>query len=470
MSRSRLPPGPQFSLVDPRLIPFAVGWLRDPYSALLRAVGQHGEIVFVRMGPVQLCILNHPRYVKEVLITRQRQFVKGGAFYLARSVLGLGLLTSDGEYHLRQRRLAQPAFHPHRIATYARTMVAAADQMRQAWRPGQTIDVFREMSHLTLTIASETLFGVHIAGKTDEVRLALTEVLQTWKHAMLPMANALHRYGIPVPAGKRLKTARARLDAILYQVITEKRTAAEPGDDLLSMLAHAADDEGRMTDEQLRDEAMTFMLAGHETMATTLAWMWYLVSQHPEVGARMAAEADGELGDHLPTYQDLPRLTYTRKVFAETLRLYPALWGFTRRALEDIPLGPYVIPKGSQVLASPYVVHRNPQVYTDPLRFDPDRWRDDETFESPDLSYFPFGGGIRRCMGESFAWAEGPLVTATLAQHWRLEHVSTGQPVRPAPSFICRPQGQLLMTLASRRNAPAASCDAGVAATPVLLP
>jgi cytochrome P450 len=445
MSRSRLPPGPQFSLFDPRLVPFVVRWLRDPYTAMLDTVARHGDIAFVQMGPVQLCLLNHPRYVHEVLVTRQKQFVKGGAFHLARSVLGQGLLTSDGDFHLRQRRLAQPAFHPQRIAKYTESMVTAADALRQACRPGEPVDIFREMSHLTLTIASEALFGVHIAEETDEIRLALTDVLKEWKHAMLPLANALHRYGIPVPASRRLRRAKARLDAILYRIIDDKRATNTAGDDLLSMLAHAADDEGRMTPEQLRDEVMTFLLAGHETMATTLAWMWYLLSQHPDVWQRLVAEVDEVLGNRLPTYADLPRLKFSRRVFGETLRLYPALWGFTRRAVEDVPLDPYVIPKGSQVLASPYVVHRNPEIFADPLRFDPDRFADHDNFDDPQLSYFPFGGGIRRCMGEPFAWAEGPLVVATLAQHWRLDHVDTGQPVRPVPSFICRPQGQLLM-------------------------
>ena len=450
MSRRALPPGPKFSLLDPRLVPFAIRWLRDPYAALLKTARDHGDIAFVQMGPVQLCVLNHPHYVKEVLVTKHKDFAKGGAFYLARSILGQGLLTSDGEYHLRQRRLAQPAFHPQRIATYAKTMIACASRLRDEWTVGRTVDIFREMSHLTLTIAAESLFGVWIEGRTDEVRLALTEALESWKHAMLPIANALHRFGIPVPASGRLRRARARLDAILYRIIAEKRAAGVVGDDLLSMLAHAADEQGRMTDEQLRDEAMTFMLAGHETMATTLAWLWYLVATHPTVQQRLFAEIDAVLDGRLPTFDDLPQLQYTRQVFAETMRLYPALWGFTRRALVDVTLGPYVIPKGSQALASPYVVHRNPSVFADPLRFDPDRWAGDAAELLPELAYFPFGGGVRRCMGEPFAWAEGPLVVATLAQRWRLDYVDDGREVRPAPAFICRPQGALTMSVSSR--------------------
>lgn len=453
MSRANLPPGPQYSLLDPRQIPFAVRWLRDPYAALLDVAARYGDVAFVRMGPVRLCVLNHPRYVRDVLVTHSRRFCKGGAFHLARSILGRGLLTSDGEFHLRQRRLAQPAFHPARIARYAEVMVSAADGVRQSWRPGQTIDVFREMSHLTLTIAAQALFGTRIGGQTDEVRLALTEVLKHWTHVLLPVANACQRLGLPVPAGPRLRRARARLDAILYRVIAERR--AQPGDDLLSILAHAADDEGRMTDEQLRDEAMTFMLAGHETMATSLTWMWHLVSQHADVRSRWEAEIARELGDRLPSYDDLPRLTYTRQILAETLRLYPALWGFTRLALDDVPLGPYVIPRGSQVLASPFVVHRNPEVFSDPLRFHPDRWQDAEADASHDLSYFPFGGGVRRCIGEPFAWAEGPLVAATLLQRWRMEPVADERPVRPAPAFICRPQRPLLMTVQPRQAAAA---------------
>jgi cytochrome P450 len=426
--------------------------LRDPHGFFLDVVRQYGDIALVRVGPVKVCLLNHPRYVKEVLITRHRDFDKGGAFFLARSVLGDGLLTSEGNFHLRQRRLAQPAFAPQRLRAYAECMIDCARRLRDRWRDGAEIDIFPAMSHTTLSIATETLFGLGIGNRTDEVREALTEVIANWKLNALPLAHFLQRLHIPYPANRRLRQARARLDAILYDLIAEKRSAGASGDDLLSTLIHAVEDGERMTDVQLRDEAMTFMLAGHETMATALTWMWYLLGQHPAVAARFYAEIDAALGDREPAPDDLPKLPYVRRVFAETIRLYPPLWAFTRRALHDVPIGPYMIPKHVPVVVSPYIVHRNPAVYPDPLRFDPDRAG--MSGDPSDLSYFPFSGGVRRCIGEPFAWAEGVLVAATVAQRWQIE-VLPGPPPEPALAFICRPKHPIRVRPVERRRSTA---------------
>jgi cytochrome P450 len=431
--------------------------MRDTPNTLLNIADRYGDVAMIRLGFLKLVVLNHPRYVKEVLVTRNRDFIKGGAFFLMRSVLGEGLLTSDGDFHLRQRRMVQPAFSADRIAQYAQQMSDCARRVRDSWQDGATIEIFREMSHTSLTIATETLFGVGIENRTDEVRQALTEVLRNWKFGFLPLANLLHRFRIPFPSGLRLRRARARLDAILYDVIAQKRRTGESGSDLLSMLVHHVDEGERMTDRQLRDEAMTLMLAGHETTATALTWMWYLLAQHPEVSRRFYAEIDEVLGDREPTFQDLPKLPYTRQVFAETLRLYPPVWIFTRRALCDVPLGPYVLPRGCQVMACPWVVHRNPQFFPDPLRFDPDRWTPQMQKTLPDMAYFPFSGGVRRCIGERFAWVEAALVAATLAQRWQME-VLPGQNVVPARAFICRPRDGIRMRLIRRRAPVAAPC------------
>lgn len=449
MARLPYPPGPRYGLIGPG----AYRLMHDSANALLDIANRYGDVTMIRLGFLKLVVLNHPRYIKEVLVTRQRDFIKGGAFFLARSVLGEGLLTSDGEFHLRQRRLAQPAFSPARVAQYAQRMSDCARRVRDSWKDGETIDIFREMSHTTLTIATETLFGVGIENRTDEVREALTDVLHNWKFGFLPLANLLHRLRIPFPSGLRLRRARARLDAILYDLIAQKRRAGDSGRDLLSMLVHRVEEGDRMTDRQLRDEAMTFMLAGHETMATALSWMWYLLAEHPDVRLRFYAEIDEVLGGREPTFQDLPNLPYTRQVFAETIRLYPPLWNFTRRALCDVPLGPYVLPRGCQVMTCPFVVHRHPEFFPDPLRFDPDRWTPEKQKALPDMAYFPFGGGVRRCIGEPFAWVEGPLVAATLAQRWQMECLP-GQVVVPARAFICRPRNGIRMRLI-RRRAPA---------------
>jgi cytochrome P450 len=440
--------------------------LRDPHGMLLDVARRYGDIAMLRLGPFRMCVLNHPRYVKEVLVNRHRDFIKGGAFYLARSVLGEGLLTSDGDFHLRQRRLAQPAFAPHRLGAYAGVMIDCARRVRDGWRDGQEIDIFPVLSHITLSIATETLFGIGIENRTHEVREALTEVIANWKIGALPLANMLHRLRIPFPANRRLRKARARLDAILYDLIAQNRAAGTGGNDLLSILVHAVEEGERMTDVQLRDEAMTFMLAGHETMATALTWMWYLLAEHPAVSARMYAEVDAALGDREPTAEDLPNLPYVRRVFAEAIRLYPPLWAFTRRAVQDVLVGPYLIPRNCPVLVSPFLVHRNPAVYRDPLQFDPDRAVPGG--EGADVPYFPFGAGVRRCIGEPFAWAEGVLVTATLARRWLLELLPGPMPV-PARAFIARPNSPVRMRLVERRP-PAARPTAAAAAAYVAVP
>jgi cytochrome P450 len=453
-AKALYPPGPRFS-------PIGLGALRlmrNPYTTLLDVARKYGDIALIRIGPMKVCLLNHPRYVKEVLVTHYRDFIKGGAFYLARSVLGEGLLTSDGDFHLRQRRLAQPAFSPQRISTYALTMIDCARRVRDRWRDGQTFDIFPDMSHTTLTIAAETLFGVGIENRTDDVREAMTEVIHNWRRRALPLAHLLQRLGIPFPANRGLRKARERLDAILYEIIARKRAAGVAGNDLLSMLVHAVEDGARMSDLQLRDEAMTFMLAGHETMATALTWMWYLLGEHPDVSRRFYAEIDAVLGDREPTPEDLPNLSYVRKVFNETIRLYPPLWNFTRLALREVPLGPYVIPRGCEVMVCPYILHRNPQFFPDPLRFDPDRSGPSTGRDPSDLTYFPFSGGVRRCIGEPFAWAEGVLVAATLAQRWKLELVP-GQVIEPARAFIARPKHGVRVRLVERR--PVARRDTG---------
>jgi cytochrome P450 len=440
------PPGPRFGLFGRKTREL----LRDPYGVLLEVAQEYGDIALIRFGPFKLCLLNHPRYIKDVLVTRQRDFVKGIPFFLARSVLGEGLLTSDGAFHLRQRRLAQPAFAPHRLTAYCERMIDCARRVRDRWRDGQEIDVFAEMSHTTLTIATETLFGIGIENRTQDVREALTEVIANWKIVALPLAHVLYRLRIPFPANRRLRQARARLDAILYELIAKKRAAGVAGKDLLSILVHAVEDGERMTDLQLRDEAMTFMLAGHETMATALTWMWYHLSEHPEVSRRFHEEIDTVLGGREPTAADVPKLPYVRRVFAETIRLYPPLWCFPRRSLNEVPMGPYHIPRSCPVVLSPFIVHRNPAIFPDPLRFDPDR--PGLSPDPSDLSYFPFSGGIRRCIGEPFAWSEGVLVTATLAQRWRLD-VIPGPTPEPARAFIARPRHPIRIRVAERRPA-----------------
>ncbi|HEX8117997.1 MAG TPA: cytochrome P450, partial [Pyrinomonadaceae bacterium] len=386
-------------------------------------------------------------YIKDVLVTHNASFMKGRGLQRAKRLLGEGLLTSEPPLHRRQRRLAQPAFHKQRINAYASLMVDYALRLeRERWRDGRTLDVAQEMMHLALTIVGRTLFGTETEAEAEEVRAALSASMASFGQFMMPFAELLSR--LPLPANRRFERSRARLDRIIYRIIDERRASGEDRGDLLSMLLRAQDEEGGgggMSDEQLRDEAMTIFLAGHETTANALAWTWYLLAQNPSAEAKLHEELDGVLRGRPPAAEDLPRLRYTEMVVSESMRLYPPAWILGRRALEDYEVGGYLIPKGSLVILSPYVMQRDARFFPDPERFDPERWTAEAKAARPQFAYFPFGGGPRRCIGEGFAWMEGVLVVATLARRWRLR-LAPGQRVGPQPGVTLRPRGRLPMT------------------------
>jgi cytochrome P450 len=386
----------------------------------------------------------------EVLVTESHKFVKGRGLQLAKRLLGEGLLTSEGEFHKRQRRLAQPAFHRQRIASYGRTMVEYAARTGGRWRDGTVLDIAAEMSRLTLVIVGKTLFDADVDSEAGEIGEALTESIRVWRLSTIPFGELLEK--LPLPSTRRFQAARARLDATIYRFIEEHRSAGIDRGDLLSMLLLSMDaegDGGSMTDGQLRDEAMTIFLAGHETTANALAWTWYLLSQNPEAEAHVHAELGAVLSGKSPSVEDLPKLTYTEMVLAESMRLYPPAWIIGRKALEDVEVNSYLIPAGSLVLMSQYVMHRDPRYYPDPNRFEPLRWSAEAKAARPKFSYFPFGGGPRVCLGESFAWMEGVLVIATLAQRWRMQLVP-GHPVEPQPLITLRPKFGMRMFLQRR--------------------
>jgi cytochrome P450 len=366
-------------------------------------------------------------------------------------LLGTGLLTSEGDVHLRQRRLAQPAFHRQRVAAYGATMAAYAAARRDRWRSGATVDVHQEMMALTLAIAGKTLFDADVEHEAAEIGAALATTFQSFHFGFfLPFGELLER--LPLPATLRFRKARARLDATIYRMIDERRRSGADRGDLLSMLLLAQDTEGDgggMTDLQLRDEAMTIFLAGHETTANMLTWTWYLLSQHPDVEARLHAEVDAALGDRLPTANDLARLPYSRMVLAEAMRLYPPAWIIGRRALGPFEAAGYEIPARSIILASQYVTHRDARWFPDPERFDPERFTPEQQAARPKFAYYPFGGGPRVCIGEQFAWMEGVLVLATIAQRWTLRLVP-GHPVALQPIITLRPKFGMRMTVEAR--------------------
>jgi cytochrome P450 len=429
-----------------------VRYRRDSLKFLTRAAREYGDVVQFRIGMEQIFLLSHPDLVRDLLVTHHERFHKGRALQRAKRLLGEGLLTSEGEFWRRQRRLAQPAFHRQRINSYARVMAEYAAKTSARWRDGATLDIAGEMMRLTLAVVGKTLFDADVESDADEVGRSMAEVMALFGYLMLPFSEYLEK--LPLPPQRRFRRARARLDAIIYRIIEERRRSGADRGDLLSTLLLAMDEEGDregMTNEQLRDEAMTIFLAGHETTANALTWAWYLLAQNPEAEAALREELDSVLeGERLPTVEDLPRLRYTEMVVSETMRLFPPAWAVGRLAIEDHEAGGYRIPRGSIVLASQYVMHRDPRFFPDPERFDPARFTPEAKAARPQFAYFPFGGGQRRCIGEGFAWTEAILILATLARRWRLR-LAPGQTIEPQPRITLRPKGSVLMKLQGRR-------------------
>ena len=442
---TRNPPGPTARFPGHMLIRFA----RRRLPFMIESAKKYGDIVFFKVGNERIYLFNHPDLIRDVLVTNQKNFTKSRALVRAKRVLGEGLLTSEGEFHLRQRRLAQPAFHRDRISVYGRSMVEYADRTRSRWTDGRSLDVHDEMMRLTLAIVAKTLFSADVEKEAAEIGEALTTAFEAFNIGTLPFSELLER--LPLPYIKRFEAARARLDKTIYRIIDEHRATGEDRGDLLSMLLLAQDTEGDgggMTDTQVRDEAMTIFLAGHETTANALSWTWYLLSQHPEIEARFHREVDA-LGDRRPRPDDLAKLPYTRMILAESMRLYPPAWAVGRRAINDSEAGGYRIPARSMVLMSQYIMHRDPRFHPGPDRFDPERWLPEVAAARPRFSYFPFGGGTRICIGEQFAWMEGILILATIAQKWKLRYLGSGPPAIE-PRITLRPLGSLSMRTEAR--------------------
>jgi cytochrome P450 len=440
------PPGP-----SPRFPgQFLMEMARNPLGPMLAMHEEYGDIVHYKAGPQNLYIVNEPEIIRDVLVTNQKNFTKSRGLERTRKLLGNGLLTSEGEFHLRQRRLAQPAFHRNRIASYATAMTAYANRTRSSWKDGDTVDMHVEMMRLTLAIVAKTLFDADVDAEAAEIGAALTVAFESFNFGILPFTEYLEK--LPLPYVRRFNAARDRLDQTIYRMIAERRAANDDRGDLLTMLLRATDTEGDgtgMSDLQLRDEAMTIFLAGHETTANAMTWTWYLLSQHPEVESRLHTEIDSALGGRDATFDDLAALPYTRMVLAESMRLYPPAWAIGRRAIAPFEAGGYTIPARSVVLMSQYITHRDPRYFPDPERFDPERWTPEAQASRPKFSYFPFGGGARVCIGEQFAWMEGILLIATIAQQWKMR-LAPGHPVEVQPLITLRPKHGMKMTLTRR--------------------
>jgi cytochrome P450 len=424
---------------------------RDRLGFLADCARTYGDVVDLRFGLMRVRVLNHPDLVEEVLVTKSRHFIKHGPLRQARPSLGNGLLTSEGDFWRRQRKLAQPAFHRERIAGYAAAMVAAAERMLDGWDKSgdQVRDVQDDMMRVTLEIVAMCLFDADVSGDAAAASAAMETLIRCFARRVdqlikLPMA-------IPTPSNLRFRRAMGRLDRIVFAIIAERRASGADRGDLLSMLLHARDeDDGRrMTDRQLRDEAMTLFMAGHETTANTLAWTWLLLSQNPEAEARLHAELDDVLGGRTPTFADLPRLSYADRVITEALRVYPTVWLLGREAIEPCTIGGERVPVGLTLWMSQWVLHRDGRFFDDPEAFRPDRWADGLARRIPRYAYFPFGGGPRICIGNSFAQMEAVLLLATIARRYRLR-LAPGADVRPLPTMTLRPDGGVPMILTRR--------------------
>ncbi|HLX64196.1 MAG TPA: cytochrome P450 [Planctomycetota bacterium] len=435
--RAGYPPGPSGWFFSGPLFQFR----RDPLAFLSRAARDHGDIVHFRIATQHFYFLNDPELIKDVLVTHHERYMKGRALQLMKPVLGEGLLTSEGETHRRQRRLAQPAFQKQRLSAYGPAMMACAADAASRWRSGETYDIGREMTRLTLRIAGKTLFGAEVESEAQAIADALnTLMLNFATQRFVPFASLLEK--LPLPRMQRGRRAIALLDKTVLNLINERRRDPADRGDLLSMLLRARDDEGDgagMSDKQLRDEVLTIFLAGHETTANALTWTWYLLSQNPTAEAELHAELARVLNGRAPTAEDVPRLRYTEMVFAEALRLYPPAWAIGRLALEDHRLHGFALRKGDVVLVSPYVTQRDARFFSEPEKFDPLRWTPEAREARHPFAFYPFGGGPRRCIGEGFAWMEGVLLIATLAQHWKLR-LDAAQKVEPMPVITLRPK------------------------------
>ncbi len=421
---------------------------RDPLGFGRRVAAEYGDVVRLRVFNRQLFLVAHPEYIHQILVTDSSKFNKSPVYriFLGRA-LGEGLLTSEGAKWRRQRKLAQPAFHHGRIASYAETMVAYAEETATGWRPGETLRVNEEMAQLTLRIVAQTLFSTDIRAQADRIGSALNELLEavteaTSQPVFLPA-------WLPTRTNRRIRAGVKELDSVVYPLIRERRASSTDTGDLLSMLLLARDEAGQgMSDKELRDEAVTIVLAGHETTANALTWAWYELAQHPEVEARLHAELDEVLGDERPTLAHVKRLPYTESIIKETMRLYPPIPEFGRQATAEVRLGDHVIPEGAIMIVPVYAMHHDPRWFEAPDVFRPERFLStDKTL--PKLAYLPFGGGPRVCIGNAFALLEATLLLATLAQRFRLK-LGPQQTVTPEATLTLRPKEGLRLDVQAR--------------------
>jgi len=441
----RFPPGLQRNLLW-----FALRKLRPANPILLfqDLADTYGDIAHYKLGHHHIVFLNHPEYIREVLVVQNDNFIKERTVQRTKMLLGEGMITSEGVAHRAQRLAAQPAFHRQRIAEYAGVMVEEAALIRDSWRAGEQRDIAADMMHLTLNVVARTLFATDLRQEVYELAAAINRIMGLYNFLiMLPAAEWLVHFRPPGLAA--FVRARNRIDAVVYRMIDAHRKSGLDRGSLLDLMLAASPANDKASRQSLRDQVITIFLAGYETVANALSWTWYLLSQNPDCETNFHNEVDRVLGGRLPAFEGVSRLRYTENVMAESLRLYPPAWAMGRYARNDFALGDYFLPARTTVLISQFITHRDPRYFPDPLRFDPERFSAEAKAQRRKFTYFPFGAGVRQCIGESLAWMEGVLILSTLAQKWKLRLVP-GHRVEAQPLITLRPKYGMRMQVEPR--------------------
>jgi cytochrome P450 len=442
----RLPPGPGVNLLMSVLK--QKKWV-DPLAHFKYLAENYGDIAHYKLGRRHILFLNHPDYIREVLVVQHANFVKERTQQRAKLLLGEGMITADGATHKQQRQAAAPAFHRQKIGAHATEIVRRTALLRERWGDAEAHDIHLEMMTLGLGIIGATIFSTDLGDEVDALNRAMADIMDVYNAVvLLPGIRLLLQ--IPFTPLRRFVHARRKLHAAVDKLIASHRHrgADTAGTDLLAMLLEAQKTFG-WSDDHVRDQVVTVILAGYETTAIALTWTWYLLSQNTGAEARMHEELDRVLGGRLPNYEDLPQLRYTEMVMAEALRLYPPAWAMGRLSLKSFQLGEFRLPAGTTVIASQYILHRDARFFADPLRFDPERHTTEAKAARTKGAYCPFGMGPRQCIGEAFAWMEGVLILATLAQRWKLRHDDRHEVIAEA-LFTLRPRNGMPMTVQAR--------------------
>ena len=421
---------------------------QNPLDYFTAMAQEYGDVSGMRIGKFRSLFINHPGLIEDVLVNNSRKYHKGRILQANKYLFGEGLLTSEGDFWLRQRRLAQPAFHRARVSAYAATMAEYTEQLIATWRNGEERDIHEEMMQLALRIVGKTLFDADVTRDAKEVG----ETLDILLHIAANFGRTiLVPLWVPTPRNIRAKLGIKRLEKVIYRIIADRRASGRDTGDLLSILLQAQDQDGtHMNDRQLRDETITLFLAGHETTANTLSWTWWLLAQNPAVEKKLHEELDGVLGGRAPAVDDLPKLTYLSQVLTESLRLYPTAWGMARLAAEEHEIAGYPVRPGYGVAFAQWVMHRDARWFDAPQEFRPERWENGLAKQLPRFAYFPFGGGPRQCIGNTFALMEASVVLATVGQRFRFA-LAPDQRVTPLASITLRPKNGIQVRLEARR-------------------